>query len=431
MGNTVDGLISGMDTTAIVASMMQIEAQPKTNLQNKVSTAQTVVGSYQSVNTKLAALKTAGYDAGQLSTWRSIKPTVSSASVTAIAIGGTATATGSVTFDVVSLANAQANSGHVASTGNITAADSIDVTIGSGSPVTIDISVDKSAAGIAKALNNAGIALKASVIATSSGDSVLQLRGTNTGAAYAFTIAGMDDVALPSTAVASDAQLQVGGTDAEGGYSLISATNTFTGLMAGVTTTVSELETGITLDSAPDVAGMAGKFQALVDAANATLTEVAKQTAYDSSTRIGSPLTGDFTIRQMGQSILSAVSQGQADFGSLSKFGVQLDKSGKLTFDATKFTAAYNADPDSIKTAGIAFGDKIQALASKQSANVTASITGRNNLIDSMNLQIDNWSVRLTAKQASLNKTYSDLETALGKLKNQSTWLSGQISSLS
>jgi flagellar hook-associated protein 2 len=47
-----------------------------------------------------------------------------------------------------------------------------------------------------------------------------------------------------------------------------------------------------------------------------------------------------------------------------------------------------------------------------------------------MNLQIDNWDVRLAAKQLSLSKTYSDLETALGKLKNQSTWLSGQISSL-
>jgi flagellar hook-associated protein 2 len=133
----------------------------------------------------------------------------------------------------------------------------------------------------------------------------------------------------------------------------------------------------------------------------------------------------------MSQSILSAVSMGQKGIGSLSALGVQLDKFGKLTFNAEKFTGAYNANPDSIKAAGIALGDTFEALATKQVANVTSSVTGRKNIIDSMNQQISNWDVRLVAKQLSLSKTYSDLETALGKLKNQSTWLSGQISSLS
>lgn len=446
MGSTVDGLVSGMDTTSMIASMMKIESQPKTMLQTKVSTAQSVVSSYQSVNTRLSTLKGAADDLSQLSTWRAIKPTASSTSVTATATGGMTTATGTVTFDVVSLARAQATTARVASSGDITAASTIQIAIGTADPVSIDIGADKSAAGVASAINSANLGVKASVVATSQGDSVLQLNGTKTGAANAFTISGMDDVATRTTTAASDAQIQVGGADADGGYGLTSSTNTFTGLMAGVTMTVSKVESGITLDSEPDVSGIADKFQALVDAANAALSEVSKQTAYDSSSNSGSPLTGDFMVRQMSQSILSAVSQGltytddtvkDADgnsttvkFGSLSKLGIQLDRNGQLTFDKEKFTAAYNADPTAIRKAGTALGDQFETLAGKQSDSVSAQITSRNNQIDSLNSQIDNWDVRLSARQAALSKQYADLETALGNLKNQSTWLSGQISSL-
>jgi flagellar hook-associated protein 2 len=214
---------------------------------------------------------------------------------------------------------------------------------------------------------------------------------------------------------------------------------------------VSKVESDVTLDSASDVSGIAAKFAALVAAANGTLTEIGNQTAYDSGTNKGSPLTGDFTVRQMSQSILSAISQGltyndspldpstgvpipggpQVNFGSLSKLGIQLDKTGQLTFDADKFTAAYNADPTAIKKAGTAFGDQFEALATKQSDGLAATITSSGTQIDSLGLQITDWDVRLAAKQTALTAQYANLETALGKLKDQSTWLSGQISSLS
>jgi flagellar hook-associated protein 2 len=446
MGSTVDGLVSGMDTTSMIASMMQIESQPKTKLQAKVKTAQTTVSSYQSLNSKVSALKSAADDLGQLSSWRSIKPTVSSAaatptSVTATATGGTSTATGSVTFDVVSLAKAQADTARVASTGDITTADSIQVSIGSAGPVTIDISADKSASGIAGALNKAGLGVKASVNPASVGNSDLQFTGTKTGAANNFTVTGLSGVTVKPVTAASDAVLHIAGRsgDPADAYDLTSTTNTFTDLMAGVSLTVAKVESGVTLDSAPDVAGIAAKFKALVDAANGTLTEVSKQTAYDAANKIRSPLTGDFMVRQMSQSILGSVSSGLSytdtsatvvKFGSLSKLGIQLDKTGQLSFDAAKFTAAYNADPTSIQAAGIALGDSFESLAGKQGDNVTRAITSRTNQVDSLNVQIDDWDVRLSARKDALQRTYGALEASLGKLKNQSTWLSGQIASL-
>jgi flagellar hook-associated protein 2 len=466
MGNTVDGLVSGMDTTTIIKSMMQIEAAPQTALKTKVSTAQTVVASYLSVNSKLAALQSAGDDLGQLSTWRAITPTSSSTAVTATAVGGTDTVSGAVTFNVKSLARSQASTMRVGTSYTVEPAipadplvptdhgtpaktifeplnvpDTLSISVGGAPAVDIDVSKDKSAKGIAAAVNAAGLGVKASLVKLSETDSMLQFNGTKSGLASVFTIlppppdedlkaASFDGSGVLNTTEATEAWIQVG-DPSQGGYDIKGNTNTFTGLLPGVTLTATKEQDGITVTTVPDVSGMAAKFQALVDAANATLAEVATQTAYDPSTKTGSPLTGDFTVRQMGQSLLGTVSQGQVGIGSLRKFGVELSKNGQqLTFNAKAFTDAYNADPDSIKAAGIALGDRFEALAKKQVANVTSSITGRNNQIGSMNLQIDNWDVRLAAKQLSLSKTYSDLETALGKLKNQSTWLSGQISSL-
>ena len=448
MASGVDGLVSGLSTTSMIQSLLQVEAAPQTRLKAKVSNAQTVVSSYLSVNSKLVGLKNAAADVSALATWRSIKPTSNSASVTATAIGGTNTTTGSLTFDVVELAKGQVNTARVATTGDVTTADSFTVTIGTGDPVTVPLT-DKSAQGVADALNKAGVGVKAAVVTTGGATNVLQFSAAKTGTTNGFTIAGLEDVGL-STIAATDAKLQVGGSDADGGFAVTSGTNTFTGLIAGVTVTVAKKEAGVTLNVESDVSNMAGKFQALVDAANAALTEVTAQTKYDPATKVSSPLTGDFMIRQLSQKILSTVSQGltfddptfvadpdnpgqkagKINFGSLSKFGIALDRSGQLTFDQGKFTATYNADPAAMKTAGIALGDTFRAVANAQISDVTSAMTGRKNTIDALTTQISNWDVRLAAKKVALTKQYAGLESALGKLQNQSSWLSGQIASL-
>jgi flagellar hook-associated protein 2 len=58
---------------------------------------------------------------------------------------------------------------------------------------------------------------------------------------------------------------------------------------------------------------------------------------------------------------------------------------------------------------------------------VTNAVTGRKSYIDSMNAQIDNWDIRLSARQEALTKQYASLETALSNLKSQSSYLSSQL----
>ncbi len=460
MSTAIDGLVSGLSTSSLISSLMKVEAAPQDRLKTKVKTAQTTVASYQSVNKNLAALKSAGTTLGDLATWRSVKASSSSSSVSATATNSLTAAAGSTTFDVVSTAKAQVTTTQFAagSTDITDGSNSLSIKVGSGADVAVALTSDRTPAGIAAAINStSGIGVRAGVVTTASGDSILQLTSTKTGTENAFTVTGLTGTSNVVTA-ASDAKIRVGSLEADGvtltpgSYEVSSSSNTFTGLLSGVSITVTKPETGVTVSAVNDIDGIASKIQALVDAANGTLTEVASQTAYDASTKTGSPLSGDFMVRNIRQTLLSAVSVGLSydnprfdsklpedsttnpktvAFGSLSKLGIQLDSTGALTFDAEKFKTAYNADPNAIKEAGIGLGDNFEALADKQSKSITSVITGRNSDIDSLNKQISEWDTRLVAKKATLQKTYTNLETALGKLQNQSTWLAGQLAGLS
>ncbi|MEU8815809.1 flagellar filament capping protein FliD [Actinoplanes sp. NPDC048796] len=448
MSTSVDGLVSGLSTSSVISQLMQVEAAPQTRLKSKVSTAQTAVTSYQSVNTKLSALKTAAEDIGKLATWRSVKPTSSSTTVTATATGGTNTASGTTIFNVGALAGNQINTAKVAKEGDITAATTIEFTVG-GTPKTVTLGENKTAQGVADAINAAGIGVKAVLVTTGGNENILQFSGAKTGAAAAFSIdSGLDSLNLVEVAQAKDARLDIGGGEGmAGGYSVTSNTNTFTTLMPGVSITVSKLESDVTISAEPDVSGMAAKMQALVDAVNGTLTEVATQTAYDAATKKGSPLTGDFMVRNMSQAILSKISLGLSYENpaydattnpgadkiintTLAKLGVELSRSGQLTFNTSTFKAKYAEDPSAFQAAAIAFGDQMRGLSVDQSKNVTSVITGRKNEIDNLNSQIDNWDLRLEARKSALQKKYSDLEVSLGKMKEQSSWLAGQLSGL-
>jgi flagellar hook-associated protein 2 len=435
----------------MISQLMQVEAAPQTRLKTKVSTAETAVASYQSVNSKLSAIKTAADNLSQLSTWRSIKATSSSETVKATAQGGVTGTAGITTFNVASVAKAQVTTAKVDPSADITSADSITLTIAgdSGNPHVIDLKGVKTAEGVAAAINDAGLGVKAAVVKTGGDANILQLTSTKTGTDFGFDVTGLDSLVTPLKNLVdpSNARLEIAGGENGGGYDAVSSSNTFTGLIAGVDVTVSKIENNVTVESTADVGAIADKYQAFVDAVNSALGEIGTQTAFNATTKKGSPLTGDFSVRQMTQQMLSKISMGltydkpgtgdaQADpvvapdqvaFGSLAKMGIELDSSGALTFKRDKFTANYAANPTAAQEAGIAFGDQWESMAKTMSNTVQGVITGRKNEIDGLSQQISNWDVRLSARKVALQKQYAGLEVALGNLKNQSNWLAGQL----
>jgi flagellar hook-associated protein 2 len=58
MAMSLDGLASGLDTTSLIKSLMQVEAIPQSILMNKVSSTKTMVSALQALNTRVADLAT-------------------------------------------------------------------------------------------------------------------------------------------------------------------------------------------------------------------------------------------------------------------------------------------------------------------------------------------------------------------------------------
>ena len=206
--------------------------------------------------------------------------------------------------------------------------------------------------------------------------------------------------------------------------------------MPNVSITAKRVETGVTVTVSADADAIANKVQAMVEAANGLLTELGTQSAITpasstSTSPTGAPLAGNSMVRQLQQSLLSAVSIGESAYGSFKQLGIQTDRNGKLVFDRSAFLTAYQADPAKVQAAvtnGI--GKSFKTLSTEANNNVTAVIQSGASNVRYLTDQIANWDVRLTAKQEALQKQFTNLEVALGKLKDQSSWLAGQIAQL-
>jgi flagellar hook-associated protein 2 len=360
-----------------------------------------------------------------------VKASSSSSAVTATASAGATP--GTFTFSVTSLAAAQVSTANVASSGPVTTGNGLDLTIGTTNPTTTHINVTTDTAqGVADAINGAKLGVTAAVLTTDQG-TVLQLSGS-TGTKNAFSLAGLSGATTQLTP-AADAQITVGDPK-NGGYTMSSSTNTFGAVLPNVTLTVSQTTTSpVSVTVTSDANAIADKMQALVDAANGALSQIGTQTAYNPTAKAGAPLTGDYTVREIQSNLLSSVSDGLNGYGSYNQFGVQLDSNGNLKFDRNAFITAYNANPSVVQNAvstGLAQSLDTVAKAATDpiSGSLTSAIQSGNNQVTSLNQQISDWGTRLASKQQSLQLQFTNLEVALGGMKDQSSWLSGQIAGL-
>jgi flagellar hook-associated protein 2 len=424
----VSGLLgsNSIDTTALISQLMQAQAIPQTQLKNELVIEQAIKSAYQAINTKLSALQTAAQALTNPTiptdptAWTATAATSSSSAVVATSTG--AAAVGSSTFDVLQLARAQVTTVAVNTDGTVVSDLATGITIGSHSFANL---ASGQASDVASVINAANIGVRASVITTDAGQ-VLQLTGT-TGLANAFGTSGFANT--PTDVVAAqNAQIGVGDPLA-GGYVVSRPTNTFTDVIPGVTFTVGAVATGVTISVTSDAKGISDKLAALVAAANAARTEIGNDSGK------GAILEGNYDVMLLGQGIGSAVSNGVTGGGTLKTYGIDMDKDGVITFDATAFQAAYAADSTGTRNAiAGSFAAALNTLATNASdpitGTVTAAITSASNASDDLNKRIDAWTSRLADIQARLQDKYTAMNAALARLQSQSTYLTNMLKSL-
>jgi len=196
--------------------------------------------------------------------------------------------------------------------------------------------------------------------------------------------------------------------------------------------------TTVEVTVAKDTDSVQSSVKAMVDGVNAILTQIDTLTSYNADTKTSGPLAGDASLRSLRNSLLNAVYPG--DNTTMADVGLQTDRYGKLVFDADKFATAYAADPALVAskfTSGTVdgFAARVATIADKASdkytGTITAAITGHTSEIKELQDNIDNWDTRLELRRTTLQNQFTALETAMNQMTSQSSWLAGQIKSLS
>ena len=165
-------------------------------------------------------------------------------------------------------------------------------------------------------------------------------------------------------------------------------------------------------------------------------------------------LNGDTTLQdvltQMRQAIYTAVPGLPSGMSSLADIGISTGDAsstisndaleGKLTIDTAKLDDALANDPQGVRNllAGPSnvggwerSFESIVHNADTTGGPLDAAINSQADQIKQLQSDIADWDARLALKQQTLQAQFTAMETALSQSQQQSSWLSGQIASLS
>jgi flagellar hook-associated protein 2 len=295
---------------------------------------------------------------------------------------------------------------------------------------------------LASAISRAGGPATAQVIDLGAGAGTdpparLILTAGQTGSSGALTVdlsgfTGLDDTMLSDLRPAGDAKIHLGSLTA------IRSTNTITDLLPGVTLNLAKAAPGtdVTVTVASDTTAVVSKVKALVDALNGVRSTMAKYTSYDAAKKVGGVLLSDGDARSLSSGLASATGRllpAGSSFRTLSQLGVSLQRDGTYQLDETKLRAAADSDPAAVASSLSALAQPIAAWA-KNSDGVTGTAYRAKTAADAQSVsygkQIDNFQLILDQREARYRTQFSNLERALGQMKDQSNWLAGQIASL-
>jgi flagellar hook-associated protein 2 len=464
VASAIDGLISGLKTTDLINSLMQVEAGPQTLLKQKVAKTTSVVTALQGLNTKLSSLATSSQAAMKPAAWQPVTASSTDTSVKATAAAGAPQS--SLTFRVEALASKQTSvtsAGTLAGLFGQAVTTSATIVTGTGDTAkatTLDLTGVTDLAGLAKKINESGSGVSATVVNVSATETRLQLTGGATGAAATFdlfggtvTTAQLTSGTPPTAAIkhtdalvsAQDAAIRLWPTSTAGSGTVVkSATNTFTGVVDKLDLTVSKVtptaDAAVTVTVGRDDAALKTLVSGLVANVSTVLSEITSRTKNTTTTAedgralvTGGVLSGDSGVRQLQSSVLAAASQ-PVDGVSPSTVGIVIGRDGTITYDDAKLTAALAADPAKVQKIVTEVATRLDKVATAQSDKTTGALTLKIQAQDAFRKQLDDqvssWNVRLDMRRTALEKTYAALEVSLSNLNAQSSWLTSQLDAL-
>ncbi len=431
---TFSGLASGLDTDSIVESLMEIESEPITQLENDIEYYEAETDAYAELDSLLDTLLTSVEKldtADDLTTIsaNSTNEDILTATTTSIAM------TGTYHITVESLAEAQKDVSDEGFEDTSTESLTGSLTIGD---TTIDYD-SVSLTDLVEMINDADAGVEATIINDGSEENPYRLRISGSEAGVTTEISGTGSIEIDTltdghTYDASQAHIVVDNID------IYSSSNTIAGAVPGVTLNLNDSDSSdeivLTVESSTN--DIASKIEDFVDSYNTIMEWISAQSDNEVDWANDSSLRG---LKRKLQSFISKEISSAGNYTSLASIGLETDYStGELSFDSSVLSEALSEDPDSV-IALLGGTDDDDGIADKMVSYLDAETDSTDGLyarrsnsndetIDRLNDQIEKLEARLEKREETLLAQFSAMEELISEMNTMSSYLD-EISALS
>jgi flagellar hook-associated protein 2 len=330
---------------------------------------------------------------------------------------------------------------------NVTGTTATDLNIaGTATGTTLDGAQEKSItvasgdtlATVQQKIQNLGFGVAASIINDgSAADGYhLSLTATNSGKAGQVLIGGgTTGLQFRNLVNAQDAAVFVGGTGAAQPLLVTGSSNQITNVIPGVTLSLqSASSTPVTLSITRDGTNVQTQLQNFTTAFNTLVDKITTYTQFNTTTDQGAILLGDATTQEIQSEIYNVFSAAVSSAGpyrTLGDVGLTIGSDGSVTFDSSKFQAAFAANPTAVQnlftTATTGLGAVLNQSMNTLIDPVSGAITLENNTLNTKNQDFQNQITQLNAlianKRTMLQNQFNNMETVLAGLQSQSAAL--------
>ncbi|OVE82217.1 hypothetical protein BVY03_01395 [bacterium K02(2017)] len=450
----VSGLSSGLDTNAIVDSLVNVRTQQKiVPLQNQVLTLRAQQDAIQSVKSAAVAMSSSALSLNNVIDFEG--RTSNSSDTDQISINTTSNNASEGTYDVSITSLSQADRNFFDGVLDKDAAQfgtgTFSIT-SSGSTMNVVIDSDNNTLeGIRDAINNEEGPVTASIISDGSALPYrLVLTANETGLDSDITqnisavLTLTDDAALnaDATNLGQDASVDING------MTVISDSNTISDAISGLSfTLLSDAGTNVTLTVSADYTSSYNSVASFISSYNNVAANLAQQFQVDSSSgqSVGI-LSGDLTLLNMQGTLnrLMVTVQSQLAgnaFKSLTEIGITSNEDGALVIDKNKFDEKLAEDKEGVRRLFQGMTSTVDGIADKTYDYIQTLINSADGILNEKNDiwqetiddavdQIDDWNERIDVYEQTLRSKFLFMEQTLLGLQQQSGALESSRSTL-
>ena len=455
------GIGSGADLNGLVTQLVAVERQPLQQMRTAASGLQTQVSSYGKLSSLLSGLQSNANKLITSALWSQTGARSSDDAAVGV-VGGSGAAAGNYSVSVSKLASNQTVVAATSLSSASAAAGSGTMALELGewkqeplqfvphvgrNATTVNVEPDDTLTTLRDKINAAGGGVTAALVTDSTGVR-LSLRSTDSGKENGFRVqvsdndgtptdnSGLSRFAFDPANNTSGTELKRPGSNAEAivnGIPVSSASNQLVGVVEGVTFQLRKENFGSAeISVTSDSEAVKKAIQAFADSYNELAKNISEQTRYDPTSKQGGPLQGDSavgTIQRQLRGLINSPTGASSTFTRLSDVGLQLQRDGTITVNATKLQAAL-ANPSELKKAFTNLdsgGNSASNGFARRYADLATQVLGSDGTLTTRTQSLQKMLSKNSEAQTRLNERVDRFQQ---RLVQQYTALDGNLSRL-